>query len=83
MRLDRIDLLRYNWSLLEMYHRELERPGLSQGAKHRLMNALGQLTGTIANVMKGREDELGDEDDLRNKFNKFSGKNKINKPEQV
>jgi hypothetical protein len=81
IRLDRIDLLRYNWSLLEMYQRELEKPGLSQNTRHRMMSALGQLTGTIANVMRGREDELGDEEDLRDKFSKFSGKNRVNKPE--
>lgn len=69
LKLDKIDLLRINWSLFEMYRRELNNPSLSKAERHRLMNALSNHTSTINGVMKGSEDELGDEgDDIKTKF---------------
>jgi hypothetical protein len=68
LKLDKIDLLRINWSLFEMYRRELNNPSLSKAERHRLMNALSDHTSTINSVMKGSEDQLGDEDDLKASF---------------
>ena len=69
LKLDKIDLLRINWSLYEMYQRELNNPNLTKAERHRLMNALSNHTSTINGVMKGSEDELGDEgDDIKTKF---------------
>ena len=68
LKLDKIDLLRVNWSLFEMYRRELNNPSLSKAQRHRLMNALSNHTSTINSVMKGSEDQLGDEDDLKARF---------------
>jgi len=68
LKLDKIDLLRVNWSLFEMYRRELNNPGLSKAQRHRLMNALSNHTSIINSVMKGSEEQLGDEDDLKARF---------------
>jgi len=69
IKLDKIDLLRINWSLFEMYRKELNNPNLTKAERHRLMNALSNHTSTINGVMKGSEDELGDEgDDIKTKF---------------
>ena len=68
LKLDKIDLLRVNWSLFEMYRRELNNPSLSKAQRHRLMNALSNHTSIINSVMKGSEEQLGDEDDLKARF---------------
>ena len=68
LKLDKIDLLRINWSLFEMYQRELNNPNLTKAERHKLMNALSSHTSTINGVMKGSEDQLGEEDDLKTKF---------------
>jgi len=72
LKLDKIDLLRINWSLFEMYRRELNNPSLSKAERHRLMNALSNHTSIINSVMKGSEDQLGEEDDLKARFIKLS-----------
>lgn len=52
-----------------MYRKELNNPNLTKAERHRLMNALSNHTSTINGVMKGSEDELGDEgDDIKTKF---------------
>jgi hypothetical protein len=68
LKLDKIDLLRINWSLFEMYRRELNNPNLTKTERHRLMNALSNHTSIINSVMKGSEDQLGEEDDLKAQF---------------
>jgi hypothetical protein len=72
LKLDKIDLLRINWSLFEMYRRELNNPSLTKAERHRLMNALSNHTSTINSVMRGSEDQLGDEDDLKTRFIKLN-----------
>jgi hypothetical protein len=68
LKLDKIDLLRVNWSLFEMYRRELNNPSLSKTERHKLMNAMSNLTSIINSVMKGSEEQLGEEDDLKARF---------------
>ena len=68
LKLDKIDILRINWSLFEMYRRELDNPSLTKAERHRLMNSLSSHTSIINGVMKGSEDQLGDEDDLKARF---------------
>ena len=72
LKLDKIDILRVNWSLFEMYRRELNNPSLTKAERHRLMNALSNHTSIINSVMKGSEDQLGDEDDLKASFIRLS-----------
>jgi hypothetical protein len=74
VKLDKIDLLRINWSLALMYQRELSNPDLSKGERHKLMNALSNHTSIINNIMKSAEEELREEeDDLEEKFVRISG----------
>jgi len=68
LKLDKIDLLGVNWSLLEMYRRELNNHELGTRDRIKLMNALSSHTATINAVMRGSEDQLGEEDDLKAKF---------------
>jgi hypothetical protein len=68
MKLDKFDLLRVNWSLLEMYRRELSNPRLGRKDRIKLMNALSNHTATINAIMKGSEDQLGEEEDLKAQF---------------
>ncbi len=63
-RLDKLDLLAINWSLLKMYERELTNPKLSAKLRVKLMVAMGNHTETISNIMKGSEEQLGAEEDL-------------------
>ena len=65
MRLDKIDLLGVNWSLLEMFRRELNNPELMTRDRIRLLHAMSSHTATISATMKGSEDQLGEEDDLK------------------
>jgi len=68
MKRDKIDLLVFNWSLLEMYQRELANPELRTRDRIRLIHAMSSHTATISTVMKGSEDQLGAEDDLKTQF---------------
>jgi hypothetical protein len=73
LKLDKIDLLRINWSLALMYERELSNPGLTKSERHKLMNALSNHTAIINSIMKGAEDELREEEeDLEAKFVRIS-----------
>ncbi len=64
LKLDKADLLAINWSLLEMFRRELSNPELNQRSRVRLMVALSEHTATINSIMKGYEEKLGAVDDL-------------------
>lgn len=68
IKLDKVDLLRINWSLVLMYQSELNNPNLTKGERHKLMNALSNHTAIINNIMKSAEEELREEDDLEEKF---------------
>lgn len=65
LKLDKIDLLSVNWSLLEMFRRELNNPELKTRDRIRLMHIMSSHTATISATMKGSEDQLGVEDTLR------------------
>ncbi len=71
---DKIDLLRINWSLSSMYQRELRNPGLTKAERHRLMNALSNHTSIINSVMRGVEEELGEEESLEDRFVEISSR---------
>ena len=71
---DKIDLLRINWSLSSMYQRELRNPDLTKAERHRLMNALSNHTSIINSVMRGVEEELGEEESLEDKFIEISSR---------
>ncbi len=71
-KLDKIDLLRVNWSLFQMYERELDNPKLSKTQRHKLMGAMCSLTSVINSIMKGSEEQLGDEDDLKARFTRLN-----------
>jgi|GEM_PF-2678092 len=73
LKLDKIDLLRINWSLALMYQRELNNPGLTKGERQKLMNALSNHTAIINSIMKSAEEELKEEEeDLEAKFVRIS-----------
>ena len=68
MKRDKIDLLVFNWSLLEMYQRELANPELRTRDRIRLIHAMSSHTVTISAVMRGSEDQLGADDDIEAQF---------------
>jgi len=68
LKLDKIDLLSVNWSLLEMFQRELSNTDLRARDRIRLMHALSSHTANINTIMRGTEDQLGAEDDLKTQF---------------
>jgi len=68
LKLDKIDLLGVNWSLLEMFRRELTNPELRTRDRIRLLHTMSSHTATISAVMRGSEDQLGSEDDLKAQF---------------
>ena len=72
---DKIDLLRINWSLSSMYQTELRNPDLTKAERHRLMNALSNHTSIINSVMRGVEEELGEEESLEDRFVEISSRN--------
>ena len=74
LELDKIDLLRINWSLANMYTRELNNPSLTKPERHRLMNALSNHTSIINAIMKSAQAEIEIEsEDLESKFLEISG----------
>lgn len=72
--LDKLELLRLNWSLALMYQRELNNPNLTQAERHKLMNALSNYTAIVNNIMEGSEELGEEEDDLESKFIEISGR---------
>ena len=68
MKLDKINLLAINWSLLEMFQHELNNTELKTRDRIKLMHAMSNHIATICTVMRGSEDQLGAEDDLRAQF---------------
>ena len=71
---DKIDLLRINWSLSSMYQRELRNPDLTKAERHKLMNALSNHTSIINSVMRGVEEELGEDESLEDRFVEISSR---------
>ena len=57
-----------------MYQRELRNPGLTKAERHRLMNALSNHTSIINSVMRGVEEELGEEESLEDRFVEISSR---------
>ncbi len=68
MKLDKFDLLSWNWGLLEMFRRELNNPSLRPRDRVKLMCSMSAHTVTINSIMKGSEDQLGEEEDLKAVF---------------
>lgn len=48
-----------------MFRRELNNPELKTRDRIRLMHTMSSHTATISAMMKGSEDQLGEEDDLK------------------
>ena len=68
-KLDKIDVLRVNWSIFQMYQRELNNPSLTKSDRHKLMISLSNHTAVINSIMKGSEEELGDDkEDIRSLY---------------
>ncbi len=65
LKLDKIDLLGVNWSLLEMFRRELSNPELKTKDRIRIMHIMSSHIATISATMRGSEEQLGTEDDLK------------------
>lgn len=80
MKLDKIDLLSINWSLLQMYRRELNNPEITAKTRIKLMVALSDHLETINAVMRGYEDRLGSLDDLQSEFKTLEDKHSRHEP---
>lgn len=83
VRLDKVDLLRFNWSLMLMYQRELNNPGLTQAERQKLMNALSTHTTITNNVMNSAGDEIVvEEEDLNALLERIIGRG-VPRPRRV
>jgi hypothetical protein len=70
-KLTKIDLLATSWGLLKMLSRELSNPHLDIKERIKLMDILSSHTVSINNIMRGSEEELGDEEDLEKALTKL------------
>ncbi len=65
MKLDKIDLLRINWGILEVLKREIASPDLKPRERIRLVGCMSTITTNINSIMKGSEDQLGRTENLK------------------
>jgi len=72
---DKVELLRYSWSLAELYTQELENPELSDAQRHKIMNGMGNMINIINSIMRYTPDEVFmEQPDLYQEFLKISHK---------
>lgn len=66
---DKVELLRYSWSLTDMYKRELENPGLDDGSRQKIMNSMANMINVTNSIMRNTPDEVFEEKpDLDQRF---------------
>lgn len=58
---DKVELLRYSWSLTDMYKRELENPGLDDARRQKIMNSMANMINVTNSIMRNTPDEIFEE----------------------
>lgn len=72
---DKVELLRYSWSLTELYMQELENPELSEAQRHKIMNGMANMINIINSIMRYTPEEVFmEQPDLYQEFLKISNK---------
>jgi len=59
---DKVELLRYSWSLTDMYKRELENPGLDDGSRQKIMNSMANMINVTNTIMRYTPEEVFQEE---------------------
>lgn len=66
---DKVELLRYSWSLTDMYRRELENPGLDDARRQKIMKSMANMINVTNSIMRNTPDEVFEEEpDLDQRF---------------
>jgi len=66
---DKVELLRYCWSLTDMFKRELDNPGLDDARRQKIMNSMANMINITNSIMRNTPDEIFEEKpDLHQKF---------------
>ena len=55
---DKVELLRYSWTLIEHYVKELENQKLSDGQRHKILNNMGNMINIINSIMRYTPEEI-------------------------
>ena len=55
---DKVELLRYSWTLIELYMKELENQKLSDNQRHKILNGLGNVINIINSIMRYTPEEI-------------------------
>ena len=66
---DKIELLRYSWSLIDLYKKELTNPKLTETQRHKIMSSMGNMINIINSIMRYTPDEVFmEKPDLKQQF---------------
>lgn len=66
---DKVELLRYCWSLTDMFKRELDNPSLDDAQRQKIMNSMANMINVTNSIMRNTPDEIFEEKpDLNQKF---------------
>lgn len=60
-RRDKVELLRYCWSLTDMFRRELDNPSLDDAKRQKIMNSMANMINVTNSIMRYTPDEVFEE----------------------
>ncbi|MBD3207802.1 hypothetical protein GF319_15840 [Candidatus Bathyarchaeota archaeon] len=58
VRRDKIDLLRYCWSLTDLYNKELNNPNLEDAQRHKIMNSMANMINVTSTILRYTPEEV-------------------------
>jgi hypothetical protein len=73
---DKVDLLRYSWSLTDLLEKELSNPNLDDAQRHKIMNSMANMINITSTIMRYTPEEVFQEKpDLNDRLVKIIRKN--------
>ena len=55
---DKVDLLRYCWSLTDLFKLELSNPNLDDAQRHKIMNSMANMINVTSTILRYTPDEV-------------------------
>lgn len=55
---DKVDLLRYSWSLTDLLEKELSNPNLDDAQRHKIMNSMANMINITSTIMRYTPEEV-------------------------
>jgi hypothetical protein len=70
---DKVELLRYSWSLTDLIKEEMNNPNLSDAQRHKIINSMSNMINITCTIMRHTPEEVFQEQpDLNERFLKVS-----------